>query len=1050
MKKLLLLCFSMAIALSVWAQERTLTGRVTSTEDASPLPGVNVILKGTSNGTATDADGRYTLQIPATGGILTFSFIGLESKDIEIGDRSVIDISLALDVTQLSEVVVTGVGTATEKRKVAIDVASVNSKDLVPSAVASVDQALQGKIAGTQIQLNSGAPGTAANIQLRGANSLGSTNPLILVDGVQIGTSGTNALNGLDMSNVDRIEVVKGAAGGMLYGAQGANGVIQIFTKRGSKNRKPSVTLSTKYIVDSAIMGKEDLVASKHYYTTNSSGFILNTGGTPLFQDPVTHTWTDPNGSIDGTTLNNKPFEEKTYNHMDQVYQQAASSNTSLNVSGGADNYDYSFNLNYLDQENVRFGDLKRYNIGLNLGAEIVKGLTFRSTTQLIIQKENLLSGNRFALLNSYQWVDFNDKFDNGYLVIKPKQQNEYNPLSEYEWRTREGKSNRILQNFNLNYKFPKFIELDYKYGIQFSNGNNADIIQNQVGFLQPTDAFWGPAPGTGQAIFNNSKSTYQNSLLTLVAKFDFKNDFNMDIPLSSTTQVSYDWRKDAFESFFGQGTAFAYPPYTLSNAGSKNTGSSSSETLTFGYLVNQTFDWGSLAGLSVGFRSDYGSAFGFNSDGEDPKSFLFPRGTVYFNPSELINSNFLTAWKVRAAYGEAGVQPGAYSRQPVFNSATYGDGQGLYTPSVGANAALRIQQSKELEVGTDVTLSPGFSESWLARVDVGFSYWDKKSVDIIQATNTPPSTGAAGYIDNRIDLSSTGIDLSVDLQMFQSTNFSWNLGLRGGTANTVVDRVDKGIPVPYSYTGGTNPINVFIIQEGEPLGSFVGQEPLHSLSQVDQNGDPYIDVADRDLYEVVKTEYGSIVVDKATKTALMTSPEDKKILGNAQPDFFGSIINDFRIFKIVNVNMQWDFSKGNEVYNVTRQWLYRDRLSKDFDLPVSVDGESGAYVAMYNSLYNSIQPSGWFVEDASYMRLRNLSVNIDLTSIVKVKALRQLELTFAGRNLITFTKYRGLDPESSSVGSQTTSGVQLPVRGVDDFSFPNLKSYQVGINIGI
>lgn len=1050
MKKFLLLCFSVLIVLSAWAQERTVKGRVTSTEDNSALPGVNVIVKGTTSGTVTDSDGNYSLTVPSNNASLVFSFIGLQTQEVPIGDRSTIDVSLALDVTQLSEVVVTGVGTATEKRKVAIDVAAVSGKDLVPSAVASIDQALQGKIAGTQIQLNSGEPGAAANIQLRGANSLGSTNPLILVDGVQIGNSGSNALAGLDMSNVERIEVVKGAAGGMLYGAQGANGVIQIFTKRGSRDKKLSITVDSKYIIDNAIMGKEDLVASKHYYNTDANGLILSTGGTPLAQDPVTRTWTDPNGSIDGTTVNNKSFEEKTYDHMDQVYRQAASSNTSVNISGGAKNIDYSFNLNYLDQENVRFGDLKRYNIGLNLGTELAEGLSFRSTTQLILQKENLLSGNRFELLNSYQWVNFEERYDNGYLVIKPKQQNEYNPLSEYEWRTREGKTSRILQNFNLNYKFPKFVEVDYKYGVQVSNGNNEDIIENQVGFLQPSDAFWGPAPGTGQAIFENSKNVYQNSLLTLVAKFDFKNDFNMSIPLSSTTQFSYDWRKNEYEYFFGQGTGFAYPPYTLTNASSKNAGSSSEETLTFGYLVNQTFDWGSLAGLSVGFRSDYGSAFGFNADGEDPKAFIFPRGTVYFNPSELIQSDLLSAWKIRAAYGEAGVQPGAYVRQPVFNSSTYGTGQGLYTPAVGANAGLRIQQSQELEIGTDLTLSPSFSESILTRIDVGFSYWDKKSVDVIQATNTPPSTGAAGYIDNRIDLSSSGIDLSLDINAYQSTNFSWNLGLRVGTAETIVDRVDKGIPVPYSYTGGTNPINVFIIQEGQPLGSFVGQRPLHSLSQVDQNGDPYIDEADRGDYDVVSTQYGSIVVEKSTKTAMMTSPEDKKILGNAQPDYFGSIINDFTLFKIVSINMQWDFSKGNEVYNVTRQWLYRDRLSKDFDLPVTVDGEKGAYVNMYNSLYNSIQPSGWFVEDASYMRLRNLSVNVDLTSIVKVKALRHLGLTFAGRNLVTFTKYRGLDPESSSMGSQTTSGVQLPVRGVDDFSFPNLKSYQVGITIGI
>jgi TonB-linked SusC/RagA family outer membrane protein len=1023
------------------------TGRVSALEDGSPLPGVNVVLKGTTTGTVTDADGKYSLNVPSNGGSIVFSFIGLQTQEIAIGDRTVVDVGLSLDVQQLSEVVVTGVGVATERKKIAIDVASVSGKDLVPTAIASIDQALQGKVAGAQVLLSSGEPGATANIQLRGINSLGNANPIILLDGVQVGTgNATSALAGLDMSNIERVEVVKGAAAGMLYGAQGANGVIQIFTKKGSRDKKVNVTLNTRYIVDQVVEGKEDLKASMHHYDTDASGFIVSSAGGRITPDPVTGTWSEPLVNLAPDTKNDNPYLEQTYDQLDQVYRQAATVNTSLNISGGSDKYDYSVNVARLDQENVRFGDLKRYNIGLNVGTEIVKNFTLRSTTQYVVENENLQSGNRFALVNSYPWVDFNARYANGYLVIKPKAENEFNPLSELEWRTRGSKNNRILQNFNLNYKFPKFFELDYKYGLQLWSTNYDDIIRSQKGFLQPADAYWGPGPGTGQVILTNDKSTYQNSLLTALARFDFKNDFNINVPLVATTQLTYDWRKDEYSRIRGQATNFPYPPYNLNNGGSKNTSSYSEEFITYGYLVNQTFEYGDIAGLSVGFRADYSSEFGFDAGGVKP--FTFPRGTFFFNPSELFTSELIGNWKLRAAYGEAGVQPGRYARQVVLGSATYGDSQGLFNPSTAKNPSLKVQRNKELEIGTDLTLTPSISDSWLSKVVFGFTYWDRKGEDIIQPANLPPSSGAGTIIDNLISLSSNGIEFNLDIDAYKSDNFKWNLGLRYATAETIVDKISQGLEVPYGENG------TFLIREGAPLGIFIGQVPVRRLDEKRPDGTFYIDEADRDDFQVVSTQYGDIVVEKATKIAMLTGSDDKRVMGNPQPDFFGSIINDFTIFKNLQVNMQWDFSYGNEIYNQTRQWLYRDRLSKDFDLPVSIDGESGAFVTMYNSIYNSVQPTGWFVEDGSFMRLRSLSFTYNLAGAIKAKWAKQLSITAAGRNLVTFTKYRGIDPESTSTGNTTDDGLSTgnstgPARGIDSFNFPNLKSYQVGLTIG-
>ncbi len=1035
MKKYLLTCFALVLALSLWAQDRTVSGKVTATEDGSALPGVNVVVKGTTNGTVTDVDGNYKLTISGSGSSLVFSFIGLQTSEVPIGERTVVDVSLGLDVTQLSEVVVTGVGIATEKRKVAIDVTSISSTGLVPSAVGSFDQALQGKVAGAQIQLNDGRPGATANIQLRGINGLGNGNPIILLDGIQI-----PSMSGLDITNVDRIEVVKGAAAGMLYGAQGANGVIQIFSKRGKSDKRVSITYNGKYFIDEAIRGKEDLIASMHHYDTETSGLITSTGGGNIAADPITGTWTDPLVALAPDLLNNKPYVEKTFNHLDQVYRKAKSQNHSFNISGGADKIDYSLNVNILSQENVRSGKLDRQNISLNVGAELFKGLTIRSITQLVLEKENLLSGNRFALVNSYPWIDFNNKYDNGYTVIKPKSENEFNPLSELEWRTRESKTNNINQNFNVIYKFPKFVTFDYKYGIQFSNINYNDVTRSQKGFLQPSDAFWGPSPGTGSVRIDNEKLTYQNSLATVYAKFDFKDDFNLSIPLTSTTQLTYDWRSRRFESFFGNANGFAYPPYNLTNGATKNTGSSLTEFVTYGYLISQSFDYGDIGGISVGFRSDFSSEFGFNSDGSIGGASTFPRATAYINPSEFFDSQFIGNWKIRGAYGEAGIQPNAYDRQVTLGGQTYGDGAGLFNPSTARNAELIVQRNKELEIGTDLTLTPGFSDTWLSKLVFGFTYWDRKGQDIIQPANLPPSSGAGKILDNLVSLSSNGIDLSLDFDVLTSNNFNWNFGVRYGTAKTLVDKISQSLDVPYGDNG------TFLIREGELLGVMIGQVPLRSLDEVMPDGTPYLDDTQKADYEVVATQYGKLVVNKTTKIALLSATDDKRVMGNPQPKFFGSVINDFTLFKNLHINMQWDFVKGNSIYNVTRQWLYRDRLSKDFDLPVTINGESGAYVTMYNSLYNSIQPTAWYVEDGSYMRLRNLSLTYNLTSLINKPWAKQVAINFSGRNLVTFTKYRGLDPESTSTGSDNVNG---PVRGIDDFGFPNVKSYQVGLTLG-
>jgi TonB-dependent SusC/RagA subfamily outer membrane receptor len=387
MKKILLVFLAVVSALlNAQAQTRTVTGKVSSQDDGNALPGVNVVLKGTTNGTVTDSDGNYRVSVPDAGAVLLFSFIGLESQEITVGERTVIDVQLSLDVQQLSEIVVTGSGVAVEKRKLAIAVESVTADKLPPAPTASIDQALVGKIAGAQISSVSGAPGAQVQILLRGINTLQrGTQPMILLDGVQLFNT---AINTLDLSSIERVEIVQGAASASIYGAQGANGVIQIFTKKGKAGKVNidfSGSMAQNQYLNIGGLRKADL----HGFGTDAGGNVITPDGTPLAIDPTTLQY---NGSViydalDPTLQTNKPYvgNLQYQDHFDQFFTKAATTNMSVRVSGASEKIDFAFAASNNHQEsNIRNGGYNdRSNLTSNIGMVIEKGLTLRSFSQL-------------------------------------------------------------------------------------------------------------------------------------------------------------------------------------------------------------------------------------------------------------------------------------------------------------------------------------------------------------------------------------------------------------------------------------------------------------------------------------------------------------------------------------------------------------------------------------------------------------------------------------------------------------------------------------------
>ncbi len=1017
----------------------TVTGKVTDDRGAA-VAGATVIEKGTRNATTTLDDGSFTIKARSKARLI-ISYVGYEPYEVDAKEG--LKISLIPSSQALSDVVVTGVGVATSKKKVPIDVATVSSKDFAPSVTTNVQQALDGQIAGANIQQTSGTPGAPFNITLRGINSLDGTAPLIMVDGVEM-----DNLNNIDPSIVDRVEVVKGPAGGMLYGASGANGVIQIFTKKGSVNGKLNISFNSKVSVDNIL--KKNILSNLHHYVTDANGNILDQAGNPVAMD-ATGQWSDPqvpDPTVNPGLQNNLKFNIPTYDHLKQGFRQALTFTNSISVTGGSTNADYAITASQLNQGDVLSNEFSRSNVSVNLGLHPFKGFTFRTVTQAIIGYENLLGGDRFNMFTDYPFVNFDWKDSTGHFPFKTNiSSGGFNTLSENQWHTVNNQTLEVFQNFNFNYKFARFVELDLKYGLDYSDFDGKDYYHNQSAAVQP-NVYWGPSR-QGALTNNYQRNFNQNGLYSAYVRTDFEKDFHSKLPIKTTTQFSYDYRKYDSREYYAEGVGLpVYPPASINNATTKTSGDNYSTEITYGLLVNQTIDYANLFGVSGGVRSDYGSAFGAAY-----KAATFPRGTIYFRPSELMESqqSWLPDWKIRAAYGAAGIQPfNPYARQLTFTSATLGNGVALSLPTQATNDSLKLLTNYELEIGTDATIAPLPGE-WLHRVVFSGSYWHRKSDGVYQQAVVAPSTGYATRIDNLSTIVSHGVDLSLDATVYNGPNVTWNVSARWGYYKAIVTKISNGQEI---INGG------FAVMQGKPLGLFFVQTQLKSVGQLGPDGKtPIIPVANQGNYSIASTGY---VVNNNTNAAVYTPSNDLSVVGHAYPDFTSSLTNRITLFKTFTVSFQFDWTHGNSIYNITKQWLYtpvggsggQGASSKDFDKSLTVNGKTGAFVNYYQSLYNLVLPSSPFIENGSFIRLKDLSLSYDLSKFVtNSHAIKRLTITASGRNLLTFTKYSGLDPENT--GSYDAQGDNLAnsgtgaFSGVDFFGTPNLRSYQFSLNVG-
>ena len=777
MRKILLGCLACLVTFCAVAQNRVVTGKVTASEDASAIPGVNVIVKGTTSGTVSDTDGSFSITVPSNDAVLVFSFIGYTTQEVAVGDRTTVDAQMVLDVKQLSEIVITGQGAGIEKRRLSTTVDVVDSEKLKNAPAIRLDQLLQSKLPNTQINMSSGSPGTTSIIRSRGVSSaLKSSTPVIYIDGVRVdnlntqnamsfstGGAQSSALSDIPVEDIDRIEFVKGGAATTLYGADAANGVIQIFTKRGTSGQN-QFSFETQL---GAIVGTEDFFK---YKETPEVGF-------------------------------RKGFL--------QSYR--------LGASGGSNSLTYSVSGNVLNDNSFTYGlDQTRYNLRGSVNAKISEKANYSMSTAF--------TGSTFSRLNnansSFDVVNGIDQgnegdptaWDEATRADVEKKVRDVAELSDFkETITRFQTSHGFIFNPIEKIQVTLNLGLDYRYSKQKELESNAyQIALGAVG------------PGTtNQGNINISERNFLTTTGSLNAQYtENLNDF------SFITTVGGQFFRDNDAQYLITSTNVTEGSSTI-NTGTRNVTDFISVVTNYGFFAAENVGFKNKYFVDLGVRIDYNTAFGDDVGGQ-----VFPKaGLAYaLSEEEFMKgiSNVLSSFKLRASYGVAGNFPPPFTKDKLVQVNSF-SGQTAYQPGQPGDPNLGPEKTKTIEVGSDFSF-------WNNKITFGVTYFNALTEDALFTAPFAPSQGDDNQTRNLGEISNKGFELSANFLVLSNQN--WELSFNA-SANGVKNKVEDSGGAPEFSLGGFTFLGSFV-KEGLPVGYFRGTQPTFAadgtIASIQQN----------------------------------------------------------------------------------------------------------------------------------------------------------------------------------------------------------------------
>ncbi|WP_138990838.1 TonB-dependent receptor [Larkinella sp. C7] len=992
-----------------------ITGRVTS-ETGEGLPGVSVVVKGTSRGTTTDVQGRYQLSIPDEATALVYSFVGYVSQEQLVQNRSVIDIQLVPDTKSLNEVVVVGYGQV-KKSDLTGAVATVPVEEIRKVAVTSLDQALQGRAAGVQITQNSGAPGGSTSIRIRGGNSIqGDNEPLYVIDGIPFKNDGANSgssfnvLSTLNPSDIESISVLKDASSTAIYGSRGANGVVIITTKRG-KAGKSTITFDTYYGIQN-VRRKYPVLNGREY-----AQFVndANTNeGRPAVYTPA---------QVDA-------FGEGT-DWQDEIFRQAPISNYQLSISGGDEKTQYAIAGGYFKQNGVIVNsDFDRYSFRVNLDRKLTNkikignSLTVNRTVTNQARSDGDLGSAGLVTMAALQFPPILPvrNADGSYLLTNPALAfTADNPVALARDNKNRNTAYRVFGSIFGDYQIIEGLSLRVSLGID-------GILQKQDSYL-PRSVSSGLAQGGSAAIFNSQAITWLNeNLLTYTRTFN--NDHNV------TALIGYTQQASRTEANRAQARNFVND-----NLGSSNLASGSvpltpeSSIGTWGlqsYLARLNYGYKDKYLLTASFRTDGSSRFGANN-----RFGYFPSAALAWRVSEeafLKNNVVVSDLKLRMTYGTTGNQDGIgnYPAYSLLGTQNYVFGNTVSTglgPNQIANPDLSWETTSQADVGVDV----GFLND---RITLTADAYLKRTKDLLLNVTVPSTSGFSSAIKNLGKVENKGIELSISSRNLVGA-FKWNTDFNFALNRNKV--LDIG-GAPQIFAGSVANIgqglNSGIIRVGEPLGSFFG----YVTNGLYQTTDELTALADPQARKPGDRKYLDLNGDKKI------DDNDRKIIGRAQPKFIGGISNTFS-YKGLELTAFFQGVYGNSILNANRYELEylnattnqsRDMLNRWTPTNTNTDIPRASTTRPANRV------STRQIEDGSYLRLKNIQLAYNLpASVLKGLKIQSVRVYATAQNYLTWTNYSGYDPEVNRFGQDSRS------QGFDYASYPAAKTLLFGLNVG-
>lgn len=1013
---------------SARAQDRTISGTVLD-EEENPIPGVNIIVKGSTAGTVTDVEGKYRISLPADATSLIFSFVGYLTQEVEIGNRSDIQVQLQADARQLSEIIVTGY-TTQKKKDLTGAVSVVEIEDVQSFPVAGADEMLRGRIAGVNVVSNN-EPGASTAVRVRGFSTIRNNDPLYIIDGVPT-TEGINLINPNDIASM---QVLKDASSASIYGSRAANGVIIVTTKKGN-TVEPSINLRSFAGVQQ-VTNLPRMLSAQQYANQLWQSFdndnripandILGSGA-----NPVIPAFLDQNQRV--------PAGDTHW--PEQIFETALIQSHYLDFGRRSDKSSSLFSVGYFDQEGIlKHTGFKRVTARINSDFKPIEKLTIGENISLAHSWQTSTTTNSVlgsVVYDSYRFPSLVPVRDvNGNFAGNPINDVQ-NPLGKlYRNRENQRLNLRIFGNVYANYEILEDLNFRSNFGLSHTNFN-----------------FRSFSPEYDDILAQNRAS----SLST-------ENRFSTDWVWSNTLNYIKDIGRHSFdllagleavnvyaEGFSASRVGFPYddPNFQYLDGGDgsdqRNSGNALEWSL-FSYFGKINYEYDQRYLLSFTLRRDGSSRLGDNKWGN------FPALSAGWRISEegFFNVRAFSELKLRAGWGQNGNQDippfstiSSFATNPFYsnyaiNGAQNSVAQG-FTETRNANAGLLWETSTQTNVGLDMGL---FENKILMSAD----YFHKKTRDLLVERPLPPLVGGTNQTvwDNVGEMTNSGFELmlSYEDQILSDLTFRADLNFAAirNELTSLPDDIDF-LSVPGSVLHVTN-FNQEVSRSdvGQPIASFYGHDAIgifQNQQQIDNHA------------RQPGAQPGDLIFRDVDEDGVITA-DDRTFIGNPHPDFtYGFTLGmNYRDF---DFSMFFFGSQGNQVYDLTRYYgdffnlaLY-NKNARTLDAWTPENTNTDVPRLSQDDLNRNARPSSYFVRDASFLRLNNLQIGYTLPASVSERL--KLRVYLQAQNLFTITSYEGMDPE---VGLQNYSSDNRNLDiGVDRGIYPPSRTFQLGINLGL